>query len=87
MMTASYVSDCLQAGVTTLINRKYVVIKHLGSGTYGQVKLAFNLIDKKLYAVKACRKSQVCSTAGPGNRSKRHSRYGNHKTEHAGQPN
>ncbi len=45
--------------MTTLINRTYIVIKHLGSGTYGQVKLAFNLKDKKLYAIKACRKSQM----------------------------
>ena len=63
----------LQAGVTTLINRTYIVIKHLGSGTYGQVKLAFNLRDKKLYAIKACRKSQLgvnlavpCRSGGSG---------------------
>eukprot|EP00798_Chlamydomonas_sp_ICE-L_P030160 gene30160-35140_t len=48
-----------KAGVTTLINRTYMVVKHLGSGTYGQVKLAFNIRDKKLYAVKACKKSQM----------------------------
>ena len=48
-----------QAGVTTLINRTYMVIKHLGSGTYGQVKLTFNLSDRKLYAMKAIKKSQL----------------------------
>ncbi|GAX82381.1 hypothetical protein CEUSTIGMA_g9809.t1 [Chlamydomonas eustigma] len=68
-----------KAGVTTLINRKYVVIKHLGSGTYGQVKLAFNLLDKKLYAVKACRKSQVCNSAVPGGKNKGHSKFGSFK--------
>mmetsp|Transcript_35580 Transcript_35580/g.79024 ORF Transcript_35580/g.79024 Transcript_35580/m.79024 type:complete len:994 (+) Transcript_35580:258-3239(+) len=52
-----------KAGVTTLINRTYIVIKHLGSGTYGRVKLAFNLRDRKLYAIKACKKSQVASRA------------------------
>lgn len=46
-----------QAGMTTLINRTYIVIKHLGSGTSGQVKLAFNLRSKKLVAIKAVRKS------------------------------
>eukprot|EP00798_Chlamydomonas_sp_ICE-L_P006731 gene6729-3401_t len=55
-----------KAGVTTLINRTYIVIKHIGSGTYGQVKLAFNLRDKKLYAIKACRKSQICVSQGLG---------------------
>jgi hypothetical protein len=57
---------CLQAGVTTLINRTYIVIKHLGSGTYGQVKLAFNLRDRKLYAIKLCRKSQYGSGGAAG---------------------
>ena len=36
-----------------------MVIKHLGSGTYGQVKLTFNLSDRKLYAMKAIKKSQL----------------------------
>lgn len=58
----------LQAGVTTIINRTYIVIKHLGSGTYGQVKLAFNLRDRKLYAIKACRKSQYNSLSNAGSR-------------------
>ena len=49
------------------IMQTYVVIKHLGTGTYGQVKLAFNLKDKKLYAIKACRKSQLgCPSLLPG---------------------
>ena len=43
--------------MTTLINRTYIVIKHLGSGTSGQVKLALNLRSKKLVAIKAVRKS------------------------------
>ena len=39
----------------------------MGTGTYGQVKLAFNLKDKKLYAIKACRKSQLgCPSLLPG---------------------
>lgn len=42
-----------------LINRTYMVVRHLGTGTYGQVKLAFNLKDRKLYAIKTCRKSQL----------------------------
>ncbi|GFH06067.1 uncharacterized protein HaLaN_00635, partial [Haematococcus lacustris] len=45
-----------KAGVTMLINRTYIVIKHLGSGTYGQVKLAFNLRNRKLYAIKSLHK-------------------------------
>eukprot|EP00955_Chlamydomonas_euryale_P072602 361448-Chlamydomonas_euryale.AAC.2 len=48
-----------QDGGMMLINGKYVVVKHLGTGTFGQVKLAFNLDDNKLYAIKACRKSQL----------------------------
>lgn len=63
MLTTAVHATCTQAGVTTLINRTYIVIKHLGSGTYGQVKLAFNLKDRKLYAIKACRKSQYSSIA------------------------
>lgn len=49
-----------------LINRTYIVIKHLGSGTHGQVKLAFNLRERKLYAIKACRKSQLGNMPGEG---------------------
>ncbi len=52
--------------MTTLINRTYIVVKHLGSGTYGQVKLAFNIKDRKLYAIKSCRKSQYASFQGFG---------------------
>ena len=39
--------------------KTYVVIKHLGTGTFGQVKLAFSLKDKKLYAIKSCKKSRM----------------------------
>lgn len=49
--------------MTILINRTYIVIKHLGSGTSGQVKLAFNLRSKKLVAIKAVRKSH-CGAGG-----------------------
>lgn len=63
-----------KAGYTTLINKTYIVIKHLGSGTYGQVKLCFNIRDRKLYAVKSCRKSQFT----PGIAGKSLRRHGFH---------
>ena len=58
-----------KAASTTLINKTYMVVKHLGTGTSGQVKLSFNLKDKKLYAIKACRKSKMmipCLSRGAG---------------------
>ncbi|KXZ44054.1 hypothetical protein GPECTOR_74g668 [Gonium pectorale] len=54
--TTERLSVC-KAGITILINRTYIVIKHLGSGSSGQVKLAFNLRSKKLVAIKAVRKA------------------------------
>ncbi|KAG2495613.1 hypothetical protein HYH03_006213 [Edaphochlamys debaryana] len=62
--TTERLSVC-KAGITLLINRTYIVIKHLGSGTSGQVKLAFNLRSKKLVAIKAVRKNG----GGPGHLS------------------
>jgi hypothetical protein len=60
---------CAQSGQTMLINHKYIVIKHLGSGTFGQVKLSFSLADRRLYAIKACLKSQLgCPTLLSGRR-------------------
>ena len=53
-----------KAASTMLINKTYVVVKHLGMGTFGQVKLSFSLKDKKLYAIKACRKSQLGCPSG-----------------------
>ncbi|GLI69971.1 hypothetical protein VaNZ11_014623 [Volvox africanus] len=60
--TTERLSVC-KAGITLLINRTYIVIKHLGSGSSGQVKLAFNLRSKKLVAIKAVRKAS-CGGVG-----------------------
>ncbi|GFR39852.1 hypothetical protein Agub_g349 [Astrephomene gubernaculifera] len=66
--TTERLSVC-KAGITILINRTYIVIKHLGSGTSGQVKLALNVRSKKLVAIKAVRKSSACGFgAGGGGR-------------------
>lgn len=70
-----------KAGYTTLINKTYIVIKHLGSGTYGQVKLCFNVRDRKLYAVKSCRKSQF--TPGEGGKSLRRHGFHGHRAASA----
>jgi serine/threonine protein kinase len=51
----------LQAGSTTIVNKTYITIKHLGSGTFGRVMLCFNVYDQRLYAIKVCRKSQFAS--------------------------
>jgi hypothetical protein len=58
-LPGAHTHACTQAGLSLLINKTYIVIKHLGTGTHGQVKLAFNLKDRKLYAIKMCRKSQL----------------------------
>lgn len=50
-----------QAGSTTIVNKTYITIKHLGSGTFGRVMLCFNVYDQRLYAIKVCRKSQFAS--------------------------
>lgn len=52
---------CSQAGSTTIVNKTYITIKHLGSGTFGRVMLCFNVYDQRLYAIKICRKSQFAS--------------------------
>lgn len=43
------------------MNKTYITIKHLGSGTFGRVMLCFNVYDQRLYAIKVCRKSQFAS--------------------------
>ncbi|EFJ43467.1 hypothetical protein VOLCADRAFT_96321 [Volvox carteri f. nagariensis] len=63
--TTDRLSVC-KAGITLLINRTYIVIKHLGSGSSGQVKLAFNLRSKKLVAIKAVRKGSGGGSGGGG---------------------
>jgi serine/threonine protein kinase len=55
-------SALLQAGSTTIVNKTYITIKHLGSGTFGRVMLCFNVYDQRLYAIKVCRKSQFASS-------------------------
>jgi serine/threonine protein kinase len=40
------------------VNKTYITIKHLGSGSFGRVMLAYNVYDQRLYAIKVCRKSQ-----------------------------
>jgi serine/threonine protein kinase len=53
----------VQAGSTTIVNKTYITIKHLGSGTFGRVMLCFNVYDQRLYAIKVCRKSQFAANA------------------------
>jgi hypothetical protein len=42
---------CKAAG-TTIVNKTYITIKHLGSGSFGRVMLCFNVYDQRLYAIK-----------------------------------
>lgn len=66
-----------KAGQTTIVNKKYLTIKHLGSGTFGRVMLCLNIEDQKLYAVKICRKSQFIAHRGSAQgRFRRPSGYG-----------
>ncbi len=43
----------------TLFVNQYVVIQNLGSGTFGKVKLALNLFDEELYAIKLVNKGRA----------------------------
>lgn len=43
----------------TLFVNQYVVIQSLGSGTFGKVKLALNLFDEELYAIKLVNKGRA----------------------------
>lgn len=60
-----------KAGQTLVVNKTYVTIKHLGSGTFGRVMLCFNVFDQRLYAIKACRKSQFAQSVSRYNHSSR----------------
>lgn len=60
-----------KAGHTTIVNKTYITIKHLGSGTFGKVMLCFNVSDHKLYALKICRKSQFASAQNMNGNSRR----------------
>lgn len=64
-----------KAGCTTLLNRKYLAIKHLGSGTFGRVTLCLNISNQKLYAVKTCRKPQLASCGSSSGRCSQISRF------------
>ncbi len=68
--------------MTTLINRTYIVIKHLGSGTSGQVKLALNLRSKKLVAIKAVRKGGAAGGLGRDGARSYDGRLGAHHHHH-----
>eukprot|EP00873_Tetraselmis_striata_P022640 jgi/Tetstr1/442904/TSEL_030967.t1 len=43
---------------------QYMVMKTLGKGSFGTVRLCFNLNDKKLYAIKTLNKKQLTRTRG-----------------------
>jgi hypothetical protein len=47
----------------TCINQ-YVVVKTLGRGSYGKVKLCLNTLDGHLYAIKVCGSYGAVSAAG-----------------------
>lgn len=70
--------------MTTLINRTYIVIKHLGSGTSGQVKLALNLRSKKLVAIKAVRKGGAAGGLGRDGARSYDGRLAHHHHHHHG---
>lgn len=53
------------------MNKTYITIKHLGSGTFGRVMLCFNVYDQRLYAIKVCRKSQFASNVSRYNSTSR----------------
>ena len=38
------------------IVNQYALIKNLGAGSYGKVKLCVDLVDEKFYAIKVCHK-------------------------------
>ncbi|GIL43892.1 hypothetical protein Vafri_1473 [Volvox africanus] len=79
--TTERLSVC-KAGITLLINRTYIVIKHLGSGSSGQVKLAFNLRSKKLVAIKAVRKGSCGGGGSHGMLSVRDARSYDGRSSH-----
>ncbi len=48
----------------TCINQ-YVVVKTLGRGSFGKVKLCLNTIDGQLYAIKVCGTATERGSGGP----------------------
>eukprot|EP01025_Chloroclados_australasicus_P025197 TRINITY_DN2517_c0_g2_i1.p1 TRINITY_DN2517_c0_g2~~TRINITY_DN2517_c0_g2_i1.p1 ORF type:complete len:719 (+),score=68.11 TRINITY_DN2517_c0_g2_i1:259-2415(+) len=49
-------------GGTAIVNHKYVVLKTLGQGTYGKVKLCLNIQEYSLYALKIASKQQIINS-------------------------
>ncbi len=47
------------AGGPPILNGQYVLVRSLGAGAYGRVKLVLNLQDMQLYAVKAISKRSL----------------------------
>ncbi|KAK9849502.1 hypothetical protein WJX84_009237 [Apatococcus fuscideae] len=51
--------EVTNAGGWSIVNKKYLVVKAIGSGEFGKVKMVINLTDMQLYALKTVSKARL----------------------------